>query len=68
MITEQQIIEILNKTLSAHGWYSNAVINGKEKAAKEIAKLVDSNTLCCPKCASKNVIWTCYCNECNECL
>lgn len=22
----------------------------------------------CPKCGSVDVIWTCYCNECNECM
>ena len=22
----------------------------------------------CPKCASEDVIWTCYCNRCHECM
>jgi hypothetical protein len=22
----------------------------------------------CPKCASEDVIWTCYCNRCQECM
>jgi hypothetical protein len=22
----------------------------------------------CPKCASEDVIWTCYCNCCHECM
>jgi hypothetical protein len=39
MTNEKQIIEILNKTLTAHGWFSNTVISGKEHAAKEIIKL-----------------------------
>ena len=20
----------------------------------------------CPKCASSNIVWTCYCNDCNK--
>lgn len=22
----------------------------------------------CPKCSSNDVIWTCYCNNCKECV
>lgn len=55
MTKEEQIVEILNNTLSAHGWYSNTVIEGQEKAAKEIIKLFDipnNTTSICERCGS----------------
>jgi len=26
------------------------------------------NDSVCPKCGSEDVIWTCYCNVCQECM
>lgn len=58
MAKEEQIIEILNKTLTAHGWYSNTVISGKEQAAKEIMKLFTSSNNTkdvCKNCGKKEI-------------
>ena len=29
---------------------------------------VSNNEAVCPKCASKDVVWTVYCNDCNEAM
>jgi hypothetical protein len=33
-----------------------------------IADVSNNKVAVCPKCASKDVIWTVYCNDCNEAM
>lgn len=42
------------------------LINSKLSEWKE--NTINNETSVCPKCGSEDVIWTCYCNKCNECM
>lgn len=45
---------------------ANDVDTGQDKC--HIQRISNSEAAVCPKCASKDVIWTVYCNNCNEAM
>lgn len=44
--------------------------NGAEQSANtcNLQSVSNNEVAVCPRCASKDVIWTVYCNDCNEAM
>jgi hypothetical protein len=74
---EQQLIEWVYtmrlQNTNGRETHNEMFKQGIEAAINELKqlKLLDLHIVIksvCPKCAYDDVIWTCYCNRCQECM